>query len=238
MPKIVLDFVERSLQSIMADAIQHFPNEAAGLLFGNLKQLNDTTVCECKCSIPLGEVEERSQTGIWLRGQTVAKVLLAEYIAIGYKVFGQFHTHPRSGLATPSDEDLKEFKSSPFKIMTICGVSNIDTSELIGEWSSGENLIGSVANYSFHIRAYAKAEEHVTPVEITSPYVRIYNFVRSLGVGLNQVSDFHPGKLADAQYSVDKLAYWLRFDNLIEKPKRAENKISYHENVLRNLLQN
>jgi proteasome lid subunit RPN8/RPN11 len=238
MPKIVLDFVERSLQSIMADAIQHFPNEAAGLLFGNIKQRNGMTLCECKCSIPLGEVEERSQTGIWLRGHTLAKVLIAEYMAIGYKVLGQFHTHPRSGVAKPSDDDLKEFKSSPFRIMTICGVTNIDTSEPIGTWTSGENLIGSIADYGFHIGAYAKADEEITSVEITTPYVRIYNFIRSLGVGLNQVSDFRPEKLADAQYSVDKLAYWLRLDNLSEKPKRAENQIFYHENVLRDLLRN
>jgi len=237
MAEIVLDLVERSLQSIMADAIQHFPNEAAGLLFGNLKQPNDTTVCECVCSIPLGEVEERSQTGIWLSSKAISKVLAAEYMAIGYKAFGQFHTHPHSGLAEPSGEDLKEFESSRFQIMVICGVTDIEATEPIGKWSSGANLLGSIANYSFQMSAYGKVKNSIAKIEITSPFVQIYNLLRELEIGLTQVSNFQPEKLRKFQYAIDKLAYWWRLDNLKTKPRRAEDKAAYEENILREVLQ-
>jgi proteasome lid subunit RPN8/RPN11 len=236
MSRMVLDCVERSLQSIIADAIQHFPNEAAGLLFGNLNQMDNTTICECVCSIPIGEVEERSQTEIWLSTRTISKILAAEYMAIGYKILGQFHTHPQSGLSDPSEDDLKEFKLSKFPIMVICGISNIEASEPIGKWSSGTNLRGSIANYAFQIGAYAKVKDNIIPIEIASPFVQIYNLLRDLGLGLNQISDLHPKELSKFQYAIDKLEYWWRLDNITRKPEYAENKASYEENVIRNLL--
>jgi proteasome lid subunit RPN8/RPN11 len=234
--RIVLDFVERSLQSIMADAIQHFPNEAAGLLFGNIKQMNSTTILECICSIPIGEVEKRSQTDIWLSTHTISKILAAEYMAIGYKTFGQFHTHPTSGSPEPSGKDLDEFNSSKFRIMVIAGISKIEATEPIGEWSSGKILHGSIANYVFQVSAYAKVRDNITPIEISSPFVQIYNLLRDVEIGLRQISDFPPEKLSKFQYAIDKLEYWWRLDNHIRKHEHAENKISYEENIIRSLL--
>lgn len=233
MQRMLLDFVGRSLQIIMADAIQHFPNEAAGLLFGNIERLSDCAICECFYVVPMGRVEKRSETEIAFSNLTVLNILTAQYMGVGYKTFGHFHTHPISGFPKPSDDDLREFKSSPFKIMAICGIQKEKETEPIGTWLDGSYLRGCLRDYTFSIGAYMKSENDLVQLDVTSPFVHIYNLLREQRLTLEQMSNLKSEKLERFQYAISKVEYWLRRSNYFSKRRHAENKISYWESDIK-----
>jgi len=183
-PRILID--AGAFETLLLSAIEVYPSEAIGLLFGTYSGSN----FRCRLCYPIQAAARRSRF-VYYSPFIVNRLIEAESSILGYPLVGMFHSHPNAD-ARLSNEDRRDFLDGGYRVELVVSVRK-NRSER--PWVlSNSKLSGTVAGYRFELVGYVRSGRRILKAELYSPAIEVFNALVELRRSINSLES--PSDLA------------------------------------------
>ncbi len=213
-----LDVNHGTLAALTASAVEVYPKETAGLLFGMM----DGSSIRCTMCQPFQEAHRTVYAVNWdaVHHERVKKSVI---MSTGFKFLGIYHSHPNAPVKL-SPEDVTFMRDNKCTINLVISLVPKGVG-LAKPWArNGLDLQGFVHGFETSVGSFHLEGKEVTHIETHYPLFQIANLLqRELKIDLYSLSSIPDKALVLLHYWLDKIEYHVRRD----KQGYSDRKIDY-----------